>query len=530
MLLRSTNALTLTVTPLIGLFFAVMANNLFKMFAAASIHPADLLPVITGVTNALILLLLSSSFGAAFTHLYLSRDMPLLLAAPIRPRDVIFSKIVEVTVLGSPPFWIVAIPMLLAFGKAWHAPPWFYPLAVAASLPLAILPALVAILLNLVVSRVIPPYKSREMLAAMSTILGGVIYLAVRLAGSSVKISGGPETLRALFTRWGPSWSPTTLFARALAEGMLDNPLPLVGTAFILTAASFATFLSVVPWTEKAYVSGWASYGEAAGTGRGTRGLKNGTPIVRAESETATLRTGEPVRPIVLRERLGTEILSFKVEAHLLFRDLQAQSQVLYLMIMMLAWSIVPSRDRAEGALSAYATVASFITLAGSYSSWSLKNSGATSRILRVAPCDPARVMRGKAAFYGTVQSACILTLLALMSLRGTLAGAVRELPFIAVALSYSTAAVTVCGIASAPNVVNETGMPRTPIGTGIVMVLVNGLLSISGCVSLFLIGRSEALWVKTAHMIVFLVVQGFVFSKAAVMARGYVLGARDTK
>ena len=141
--------------------------------------------------------------------------------------------------------------------------------------------------------------------------------------------------------------------------------------------------------------------------------------------------------------------------------------------------------------------------------------------------------MRGKALFYGTVQSACLSAMFVLMAVTGRLPGGISlTLILIAVALSYSTAAVTVCGVASNPNVAGETGMPRMGFGTGFVLFLVNGGLTFTGIVAAMGIERAAARSFGEAafFMLVFLGVQAFAFRTATELTRGYVLGSGERK
>jgi hypothetical protein len=534
LMLRSMNAVMWLVIPLVSIFFVLFLYNLFRGVASLDtfLSPRDLTPAITGVLNILFLMLLSSSFGAAFTYLYLARDMRLLLASPLRPRYVILSKILEVSLLGSAPFLLVGLPMLAGFGRAWYAKPWFYPLAFLASIPLAVLPAFLAILMNLAVSRLIPTHRTRELLAATSTLLGGIIYLVLRFAGSSSRTALGHDHLAALFGRWGPSWSPTTLLADSIAEGLLDKPLPLILSGAIMILASAAVFALVVPWTERAYVSGWASYGEARGSAR----YHSGQTIAQGSLPGAAAReeTGKRARLTgPWRRGAVTAALSFKVESRLLFRDLQAQSQVLYFVMMMIAWTVFPSRGGGDAsAVAPWAAMAAFLSLSGTYSSWSLRTAAPTSRILRAAPADPALVMTGKALFYGAVQSVLLVAILFLMGLRGRAPVPNAWLLLIAVALSFSTAAVTVAGTASNPSVVTDTGVPRMALGTGLVIVATNVLLTVTGIVASMLIQRtaSDSLGGAVVIALVFLAVQVAAFRSAMQLTRKYVLGSGQTE
>ncbi|MGE5579727.1 MAG: putative ABC transporter permease subunit [Bacillota bacterium] len=533
LVLRSMHAVMWLVIPLVSALVVASVYSMFRGIASLELFlsPRDLAPAISGVLNALFLVLLSSSFGAAFTYLYLAKDMGLLLASPLRPRYVILSKVLEVSLLGSAPFLLVGLPMLAGLGTAWYARPWFYPLAFVASIPLAVFPALLAIMLNLIVSRLIPPHRTRELLAATSTLLGGIIYLILRFAGASARTALSHDQLAALLGRWGPSWSPTTLLADSIAEGLLDKPLPLALSAGLMILACAAAFALVVPWTERAYVSGWASYGEAKGAARyhsGQRGARKPLPKSVARAE-----TGRDARPAgTWRSGATTAALSLKVESRLLFRDLQAQSQALYFVIMVMAWVIFPSRGDGPSVAAPWVTLAAFFSLSGTYSSWSLRTAAPTSRILRAAPADPSWVMAGKACFYGVVQSVILVTILTLMSATGKAPAPSPWFLLIAVALSFSTAAVTVAGIASNPNTATETGVPRIAFGTGLVIVLINTLLAVTGIVASMLIEktRPSSLGGAAGIALVFLAVQFAAFRSAMQLFRRYVLGTGQTE
>ena len=532
LMLRSMHAVMWLVVPLVSVFLVASIYTLSRSIASSAVflNPRDLTPVIAGVLNALLLILLSSSFGAAFTHLYLARDMPLLLASPQRPRYVILSKILEISLLGSAPLLLVGLPLLAGLGVAWYAKPWFYPLAVAALVPLAVLPALLAIMLNLIVSRLIPPHRTRELLAATSTLLGAIIYLILRFAGASSRTALNHEQLATLFGRWGPSWSPTTLLADSIAEGLLDKPLPLISSAALIVLASMVAFRLIVPWTERAYVSGWASYGEARGAGRRPDRSRSRRQLLHPAGQSEVPRSVTPANP--WRDGSKIAALSFRVESRLLFRDLQAQSQVLYFIIMLLAWVVFPSRGSDPSVVAPSLTMAAFLALSGTYSSWSLRTAAATHRILCATPADPAWVMAGKALFYGAIQSVILASILVLMAAAGKAPAPSPLFLLIAMSLSFSTAAVTVSGVASNPNTLNETGVPRMAFGTGLVILLINGLLAVTGVIASMLIETitTNSLFGRAVITAVFIVVQVAAFRSAMQLSRRYVLGTGQTE
>jgi hypothetical protein len=525
------------------------AFSLGRVVGTISIVPQDLLPFLTGFLNVLLFLQIGAAFSSAFYHLYLSRDLPLLLASPSRPRSVILAKMLEVAGSGIAAYIAAGVPLLVSLGKAWYAPSWYYILAAVAGLPFAMLPAVLAILANLVVCRILPPYRSKEITAALGTLAGALTYLFFRVAGSS-EVWGqakDPSAVSLFFGRLGPSWSPSSLLAKAVIEGLHERWLPLLSSGVLLSVAVFGLFALVVAGTEKAYLSGWAASRE------GRRGRKNhpmpdgpvpDSPVLdggsgRALPTTSDQASGDAWRPTsdrtwegalrpapvhasgpasdyarpasgVTRDEkalthdspLSVELKALSVESKLLFRDLQSQSQVLYVLVMVLAMQLFPGRGGATVDDWWFPLIPFFfLAMGGSYASWSLKNMPQTAQMLRQFPCDPARVMRGKAFFYGIIQSVCIALLVGVLRVLGRFTvGNLPVLGILWIALSFATSATTVTAAAYKPLIPQATGIPRLDLGVGIALFLVNGALAaISGVTYMLGAVRSlnypSALW-----------------------------------
>jgi hypothetical protein len=488
--------------------------------ASETISPEYLLPFLTGALNVILFMQIGASFSSAFYHLYLSRDLPLLLASPSRPRSVILAKMLEVAGSGLVTYVFAGIPLLVALGVAWYAPPWYYVLAVLAGLPFAVLPAVLAVLTNLLVIRILPPYRSKEITAALGTIAGAITYLLFHVASSSElwrqARDAGPSAFSRFFGRLGPSWSPSTLLARAVVEGLYERWAPLLVSGVLLTGAVLALFAFVATRTERAYLTGWAASREGR-RGRKASPVPNGAPghvllpttgrapgpTSRSVPETASgtrLEYAEPLGGGARASRgiqaspgpapLSVEVKALLVESKLLLRDIQSQSQILYVLIVVLAMRLGPGRGGTPAEDRAFALIPFFfLALSGTYASWSLKNMFQTVRLLRQVPCDPARVMRGKAFFYGIIQSVCIAFLVVVLKLFGRIA--LDDFPAIWViwlALSFATSATTVAAAAHKPEIPQATGVPRLDLGAGlavtfanVAVAVVSGLLYMSG-------------------------------------------------
>jgi predicted Zn-dependent peptidase/uncharacterized membrane protein YgcG len=478
-----------------GILMPALSFTLGKSLAWSSPGPQYLLPFLTGALNFLLMIQLGTAFSTAFYHLYLARDLPLFLVSPVRPRSVILAKLLEVAAAGVGTFAVAGIPLLVSLGVAWYAPPWYYALSVLAGLLFALLPAIFAILSNLLVCRILPPYRIKEVTAALGTIIGALIYFFSRMALTTAgwgNSTGDVSGVSSIFGRMGPTWSPSALLARAAIEGLSDRPIPLIATATMLLFVSTGLFAAVLNGTERAYLSGWMVSGESKTRRRGKqvaqRHITSETGQ-RGSPAPASVESPLPLPPTPQslaagadgdrRPLLSVERMSFAVESKLLFRDLQSQSQVVYVLVMVLALAVFPGRTTSTDWLDSLSPFF-FLIMAGSYASWAVKNMPATIRLLGQYPCNPTRVMRGKAFFYGLIQACCASVLFVVVKAFNPLARSEEALILLtfSTALALSTGATSVCAAAYDFKTAESTGVPRLGAAGGIALALVNAVLA----------------------------------------------------
>ena len=497
---RSMTRLGWVLTAVGGILVPALSFTLGKSLAWASPEPHYLLPFLTGTLNFLLLMQLGTAFSAAFYHLYLARDLPLFLVSPVRPRSVILAKLLEVAAAGIGSYVVAGIPLLVSLGVAWYAPPWYYALSILAGFPFALIPAVLAILANLLVCRILPPYRVKEVTAALGTIIGAIAYFFTRMAFSTSgwgNSTGDISEVASVFGRMGPSWSPSALLARAVIVGLFERPVPLVATASTLLLVSIGLFAVVVNRTERAYLSGWMVSRESRTVRAPSATSARRAPKSRADapgSASTQARRADRFRGSTFASDdrvppLSMERTSFVVESKLLFRDLQSQSQVLYVLVMVLALTVFPSQSDPDTPswLSSISPFF-FLILAGSYDSWSVKNMPITIRILAHSPANPARVMRGKAFFYGLFQAVCALILFVLVKALIPLAqsGATPALLMIWIALAFSTGATSVCAAVYDAKTVQSTGVPKLGVAAWFTLILVNAVLAGIGIIGFF--------------------------------------------
>ena len=125
----------------------------------------------------LMILLLSNVITALSTY-FLSRDMELLVAAPVDSLKLYGARLVETIVDSSWMVALLAIPLLAAYGVVYGSGWSFYGLAVATMIPYLVLPAVVGTAFTLILVNVFPARRTRDLLALIGLFsAAGVVVL-----------------------------------------------------------------------------------------------------------------------------------------------------------------------------------------------------------------------------------------------------------------------------------------------------------------------------------------------------------------
>lgn len=126
-------------------------------------------------------ILLLSNVITALSSFFLAKDLDMLVSAPVDWLRLYGAKLLETIVASSWMVAIVAIPMFSAYGIAYEGGPFFPLLAVAAMLPMFIIPAVIGSALTLVLVNVFPAQRTRDILSVIAVLAAGGIVLLFRL-------------------------------------------------------------------------------------------------------------------------------------------------------------------------------------------------------------------------------------------------------------------------------------------------------------------------------------------------------------
>lgn len=244
-------------------------------------------------------LLLLSAVTVGLQTLYLNQEMPLLLSLPVSPRSVFIAKFIEATITNALFFLTLGVPLFLAYGLARGllSPEYLLRLFVTL-IAFSALPTGLGVLAAILLMRVLPAGRLRDMLAACGITAFSVLYFvfstsATRLQHASTEEiqQGAGRLLRLLESRsfkhspWG--WGGEILSGDYSAMETWGR-LGLLWSAAVLAVA-------VCIWAaESLHYRGW-SLGQEIGSLEGMR---------RRRREGERRRGGDRERSHVLPLRL----------------------------------------------------------------------------------------------------------------------------------------------------------------------------------------------------------------------------------
>jgi len=261
-----------------------------------------------------------SGIVTALSTFFLSEDLRLLVAAPVAPPRLFYSRFARTVGQSS---WMVATflaPVLLAVGLARCAGPLFYATALLALAAFVVIPVALGSVVTLALVNVFPARRARDVLMLMGLLFAVSLVLMLRFLRPErlLNVESLPDltaffaTLQSPVTPLLPSfWAGETVFA-ALRGGVdWVHAGALVTTALAFTVMARAAFV-------RYYFSGWSKAQEAR-KARFTR--MRGLDVLARRL---------PIRP------LGRSLLLKDVKVFL--RDTTQWSQLLLLVALVLVY------------------------------------------------------------------------------------------------------------------------------------------------------------------------------------------------
>jgi ABC-2 type transport system permease protein len=215
---------------------------------------------------AFLSILLLSNVITALSTFFLAKDLDLLVSAPIGWFRLYLCKLGETVVHSSWMVALLALPILTAYGIAYHGGPLFPVVALAAFLPFLVLPAAVGTVFTVLLVNVFPARRTRELLGLVA--ISGVAIVVLLLRFIRPEQLARPEGFRsfvdylALLRTPTSPWLPSEWAAAILMNWLtrVADPSPIVrlwGAAAVALAAGAAVH-------RKLFYSGFSKAQEGA--------------------------------------------------------------------------------------------------------------------------------------------------------------------------------------------------------------------------------------------------------------------------
>ncbi len=126
-------------------------------------------------------ILLLSNIITSLSSFFLARDLDLLASAPVDWLTLYSAKLFETLLHSSWMVVLLALPILSAYGFAYHGG-WLFPLvAIAAFVPFLVLPAVIGSAVTLLLVNVFPARRTRDILSVITVLAGAGVVVLIRL-------------------------------------------------------------------------------------------------------------------------------------------------------------------------------------------------------------------------------------------------------------------------------------------------------------------------------------------------------------
>ena len=242
-------------------------------------------------------ILLLSNIIASLSNFFLSRDLDQFAAAPVRPRVLYLARLAETTLHSSWMVGLLLVPIVTAYGVAYHANVLFLPFMLAVTAPFFVIPAAAGSAITLLLVNVFPARRTRDLLSVITALSVAGLLLLFRAARPEqlARPEGFQNFMQFVASLDAPS-SPIlpSEWVSGAMMGWLQHTsvwLPLLEL--------WSMALLLVTLGGAAHARGWARGFSQAQDGANRRGASN---MPRSWFDRALLLFGPTRRELVLKE------------------------------------------------------------------------------------------------------------------------------------------------------------------------------------------------------------------------------------
>lgn len=270
-----------------ALFWAFVLVVVFRLLLYFRRVP-DIGPLLAGKLLGIIFvsffsILLLSNIITALSSFFVARDLDLLVSAPVDWLRLYGAKLLETAVHSSWMVVLMAVPIFVAYGVAYDGGIWFPLVALATFVPFLLIPAVVGSAITLLLVRVFPARRTRDILSVIAVLAAGGLVLLFRMVRPEQLAR--PEGFRSLVDFIAVLKTPTSPLLpsewvqRAVMSSLLGIPDVLPYYLLWSTAAAFVVLGALLH--RSLYATGFTKAQESSERwARGTRLKRMGMALL----------------------------------------------------------------------------------------------------------------------------------------------------------------------------------------------------------------------------------------------------------
>jgi ABC-2 type transport system permease protein len=257
----------LLLTMVAGLFLIGDYAFFFRLLRYMSTMPGELAPLLMAQLLHMIFLtffsmLIFSNTVTSLSTIYLSSDLLVLMASPLRLTNVFVSKFVQTLLYSSWMVLLFGLPIFIAFGQVQQATPAYYVWLIPTLLPFLIVPAGLGMLGTMLLMRYFPAQQTHKALTVLSVCFMAALVMLIRFLRPERLVREAPDEvlmqfLDSLKTPDLPLL-PSTWAAKALLAGGGATPGDAIGHIALLWGSALVIFAITVWVASQVYYTGWS--------------------------------------------------------------------------------------------------------------------------------------------------------------------------------------------------------------------------------------------------------------------------------
>ena len=269
-------------------------------------------------------ILVFSNIVTSLSTYYLSGELEILHAAPVRIESIYRAKFIETLMDSSWMTIIYGLPVFIAYGTVFKAGPAYYAGLLLTMAPFIVIPAALGILVTMLLVSAFPARRARDILVLLGLLFFVVIYILFRLLRPEqlVDPDAFPTLVQYLTSLRGPvsPLVPSSWVSDALAPLLRKRSGDVVFFLLMLWSTSAAGFI-IGEWTcGRIYYAGWTRSQE------GKKAKLSRSSFADRLFRLAVLPFRGKTRAIVLKD------------LRIFFRDTSQWSQLFLLLALMIVY------------------------------------------------------------------------------------------------------------------------------------------------------------------------------------------------